>query len=63
MTPHEVAEKDTSQISDDSLMPAGNRLFLNSFDYYDYGQGIGLVNQQQPQYVQTGKVIRKDTLG
>ena len=50
MTPHEVAGKDTSQNSDDSLMPAGNRLFLNSFDYYDYGQGIGLVNQQQPQY-------------
>jgi hypothetical protein len=39
----EIVDEDSSQSSEDRLMPAGNRLFT-SFDYYDYGQ-TGLGNQ------------------
>ena len=39
----EIVDEDSSQSSEDRLMPDGNSLFT-SFDYYDYGQ-TGLGNQ------------------
>ena len=37
----EIVEEESSQSSEDRVMPAGNSLFT-SFDYYDYGQtGLG----------------------
>ena len=52
----EIVEEDSSQSSEDRLMPDGNSLY-NSFDYYDYGQtGLGNQGLQNQGFVNQGLV-------